>query len=94
VEVFRLKPGASRDSIALSDEIRVKGGRRGKHKCILALLSIKLVTHVLGEFLKLTFRLCIVGVDHEILQVPEMPRDSRDARPARTDARLRTNSNK
>jgi hypothetical protein len=78
----------------LSDRIRVKGGRRGKQECILALLFIKLVTHVLVEFLELAFRLCIVDVDHEILQVPEMPRDSRDAGPARTDARLRTNSNK
>jgi hypothetical protein len=75
VEAFRLKSGASRDSIALSDEVRVEGGRRDRQEYIPTLLFIKLVTHVLGEFLELAFRLCIVGVDHEILQVPETPRE-------------------
>jgi hypothetical protein len=40
-----------------------------------ALLCIKFVTHVLGELLGLVFRLCIVSVNHEILHLPETPRE-------------------
>jgi hypothetical protein len=39
----------------LSDGIRVKGGRRGRHKYIPALLFIKLITHALREFGKHNF---------------------------------------
>jgi hypothetical protein len=39
----------------LSDGIRVEGGRRGRQKYIPALLFIKLITHVLGEFGKQDF---------------------------------------
>jgi hypothetical protein len=40
----------------LNDKIRVEGGRRGRQEYIPA------ITHVLGEFLELTY---IVGVNHE-----------------------------
>jgi hypothetical protein len=46
----------------LNDKIRVEGGRRGRQEYIPAILFIKLVTHVLGEFPELTY---IVGVNHE-----------------------------
>jgi hypothetical protein len=46
-----------RYSIVLNDEIRVEGGRRGGQEYILTLVFIKLVTHVLGEFLELAFDL-------------------------------------
>ena len=38
-----------------------------------ALLFVQLVTHALGELLEVALRLRIVGVDHEILKVPEAP---------------------
>ena len=57
-----MKSRASRDSIVLNDKIRVEGGRRGRQEYIPAILLIKLVTHVLGEFLELTY---IVSVNHE-----------------------------
>jgi hypothetical protein len=44
----------------LNDKISVEGGRRGRQEYIPAILFIKLVTHVLGEFLELTY---IVGVN-------------------------------
>jgi hypothetical protein len=40
---------ASRDWVALSEEIRIKGRRSGRQEYILAFLFIKLVTHVLGR---------------------------------------------
>jgi hypothetical protein len=42
-------------AIALNDEIRVEGGRKGREEYILAPLFTKLVTHVLGGFLELAF---------------------------------------
>jgi hypothetical protein len=44
-----------RYSIALNDEIRIEGGKRGRQEYIPTLVLIKLVTYVLGEFIELVF---------------------------------------
>lgn len=41
--------------------------------CSPSLLLVQFVAHALGQFLELTFRLCVVGVDHEVLEMPESP---------------------
>ena len=38
-----------------------------------ALLLVKLVAHTLGQLAELALRLGVVGVDHQVLQVPEAP---------------------
>ena len=38
-----------------------------------ALLLVKLVAHTLGQLAELALRLSVVGVDHQVLQVPEAP---------------------
>ena len=38
-----------------------------------ALLLVKLVAHALGELLEVALGLCIVAVDHEVLEVPQAP---------------------
>jgi len=40
-----------------------------------ALLLVELIAHIFGEFLELPLGLGIVGVDHEVLEVPETPRE-------------------
>jgi len=52
--------------------IRAKGSgnRRARAKHIPAFLLVQLVAHALAELLELAFRFGIVGVDHEILEVP------------------------
>jgi hypothetical protein len=44
-----VRTGASRDWVALSEEIRIKRRRSGRQEYIPAFLFIKLVTHVLGR---------------------------------------------
>ena len=76
VEWLRLKPGASSSSMLLrwrrgaEGGIRVKGlgGGGGKHEP--SFLLVELVAHALGELLELTLGPRVVGVDHEILEVP------------------------
>ena len=36
-------------------------------------LLVQLVSHVLRQLAELAFRLCVVGVDHEVLEVPQPP---------------------
>jgi hypothetical protein len=40
-----------------------------------ALLLVELVAHDFGELLELALALRVVGVDHEVLEVPEPPRE-------------------
>ena len=48
-------------------------GRDGRNGDSPTLLLVKLVSHVLRELAELAFGLGVVGVDHEILEVPEAP---------------------
>ena len=41
--------------------------------CLPSLPLVQLVTHAFRKLLELALRLRIVGVDHEILKVPEAP---------------------
>ena len=42
----------------------------GVKKHVPALLLVQLITHALGKLLEVAFRLCIVRVDHDVLEVP------------------------
>ena len=44
-----------------------------------AFLLVELVTHALRELAELALRLGIVGVDHEVLEVPEAPAEVLEA---------------
>ena len=35
-----------------------------------ALFFVELVTHTFGELSEVTFRLCVVAIDHKVLEVP------------------------
>lgn len=39
----------------------------------LSLFSVELVTHIPGEFLEFALGLCIVGFDHDVVEVPKPP---------------------
>jgi len=74
VEVVRLKSGAFNSSMLLKDktnDVRVNSdGDNDSDKNIPALLLVELVTHVFRELFKFTLGPGIVGVNHEVLEVP------------------------
>jgi len=74
VEVVRLKSGAFNSSMLLKDktnDVRVNSdGDNDSDKNIPALLLVELVAHVFRELFKFTLGPGIVGVNHEVLEVP------------------------
>ena len=52
--------------------VALRGGGNGCEKTenAPALLLVELVAHALGELLEIALGLCIVGVDHEVLEMP------------------------
>jgi len=72
VEWFRLKSGASSSWMLLEKKremIRVKDLRVKTLNDEPSFLLVEFVAHTLAKLLEFTFRLCIVGVDHEILEM-------------------------
>jgi hypothetical protein len=52
---------------------RVRSTEEGNAGDSPALLLVELVAHALGELLKVALWLCIVGVYHEVLEMPKPP---------------------
>lgn len=52
---------------------RLAAGEEGMDGDELSLLSVELVTHIPREFFELPLGLCIVGFDHDVVEVPEPP---------------------
>jgi hypothetical protein len=71
VEWFRLKSGASSSWMLLEkrEMVRVKDLRVKALNDEPSFLLVEFVTHTLAKLLEFTFRLCVVGVDHEILEM-------------------------
>ena len=65
----------------LGEQARLGRSARGRMEeaHVPSFLLVELVTHALRELAEFALRLCIVGVDHEVLEVPEAPAEVLEA---------------